>query len=76
MSKRLVVALSGGIGGAKLVLGLSLVLPADEAGAHFTHVTVQHTVALRVSCRRPSASTDLAVTGRRSRLRGLHDLGP
>src|SRR5262249_57521207 len=30
MSKRLVVALSGGIGGAKLVLGLSRVLPADE----------------------------------------------
>ena len=30
MSKRLVVALSGGVGGAKLVLGLSLVLPADE----------------------------------------------
>ncbi len=30
MSRRLVVALSGGIGGAKLVLGLSRVLPADE----------------------------------------------
>ena len=30
MSKRLVVALSGGVGGAKLVLGLSLVLPANE----------------------------------------------
>jgi LPPG:FO 2-phospho-L-lactate transferase len=30
MSKRLVVALSGGIGGAKLVLGLSRVLPAEE----------------------------------------------
>jgi LPPG:FO 2-phospho-L-lactate transferase len=30
MSKRLVVALSGGIGGAKLVLGLSRALPADE----------------------------------------------
>ena len=30
MSKRLVVALSGGIGGAKLALGLSRVLPADE----------------------------------------------
>src|SRR5947209_8019028 len=30
MSKRLVVALSGGIGGAKLVLGLSRVLPAGE----------------------------------------------
>src|SRR6266498_2113230 len=30
MSKRLVVALSGGVGGAKLTLGLSLVLPADE----------------------------------------------
>src|ERR1700716_4683583 len=30
MSKRLVVALAGGIGGAKLALGLSLVLPADE----------------------------------------------
>src|SRR3984893_7643752 len=30
MSKRLVVALSGGVGGAKLALGLSLVLPADE----------------------------------------------
>jgi LPPG:FO 2-phospho-L-lactate transferase len=30
MSKRLVVALSGGVGGAKLVLGLSRVLPADE----------------------------------------------
>jgi LPPG:FO 2-phospho-L-lactate transferase len=30
MSKRLVVALSGGIGGAKLVLGLSRILPADE----------------------------------------------
>ena len=30
MSKRLVLALSGGIGGAKLALGLSRVLPADE----------------------------------------------
>src|SRR6516162_4161804 len=30
MRKRLVVALSGGVGGAKLALGLSLVLPADE----------------------------------------------
>jgi len=30
MSKRLVVALSGGIGGAKLALGLSRVLPAEE----------------------------------------------
>src|SRR5580698_4678342 len=30
MSKRLVVALSGGVGGAKLVLGLSRILPADE----------------------------------------------
>src|SRR5436853_3668993 len=30
MSKRLVVALSGGVGGAKLALGLSLVLPAEE----------------------------------------------
>src|SRR4029079_4033980 len=30
MSKRMVVALSGGIGGAKLALGLSRVLPADE----------------------------------------------
>src|SRR5258706_5837902 len=30
MSKRLVVALSRGVGGAKLALGLSLVLPADE----------------------------------------------
>jgi LPPG:FO 2-phospho-L-lactate transferase len=30
MSRRLVVALSGGIGGAKLVLGLSRVLPAEE----------------------------------------------
>jgi LPPG:FO 2-phospho-L-lactate transferase len=30
MNKRLVVALSGGIGGAKLALGLSRVLPADE----------------------------------------------
>ena len=30
MSKRLVVALSGGVGGAKLALGLSRVLPADE----------------------------------------------
>jgi len=30
MSKRLVVALSGGVGGAKLALGLSHVLPADE----------------------------------------------
>ena len=30
MSRRLVVALSGGIGGAKLALGLSRVLPADE----------------------------------------------
>src|ERR1700755_1048307 len=30
MSKRLVVALSGGVGGAKLALGLTLVLPADE----------------------------------------------
>ena len=28
MSKRLVVALSGGVGGAKLALGLSRVLPA------------------------------------------------
>ena len=30
MSKRLVVALSGGVGGAKLALGLSRVLPAGE----------------------------------------------
>jgi LPPG:FO 2-phospho-L-lactate transferase len=30
MSKRLVVALSGGVGGAKLALGLNRVLPADE----------------------------------------------
>ena len=30
MSKRLVVALSGGVGGAKLALGLSRVLPAEE----------------------------------------------
>src|SRR5580765_5295215 len=30
MSKRLVVALSGGVGGAKLALGLCRVLPADE----------------------------------------------
>src|SRR5258707_2359794 len=30
MSKRLVVALSGGVGGAKLALGRSLVWPADE----------------------------------------------
>src|SRR5262249_31387171 len=30
MSKRLVVALSGGIGGAKLALGLSRILPGDE----------------------------------------------
>src|SRR4030088_1889543 len=30
MSKRLVVALSGGVGGAKLALGLSHILPADE----------------------------------------------
>ncbi|MBR0801078.1 2-phospho-L-lactate transferase [Bradyrhizobium jicamae] len=30
MSKRLVVALSGGIGGAKLALGLSRILPSDE----------------------------------------------
>src|SRR5712671_6235923 len=30
MSKRLVVALSGGVGGAKLALGLGRVLPADE----------------------------------------------
>src|ERR1044072_5889915 len=30
MSKRLVVALSGGIGGAKLALGLSRILPAEE----------------------------------------------
>jgi LPPG:FO 2-phospho-L-lactate transferase len=30
VSKRLVVALSGGVGGAKLALGLSGVLPADE----------------------------------------------
>jgi LPPG:FO 2-phospho-L-lactate transferase len=30
MRKRLVVALSGGVGGAKLALGLSLVLPADD----------------------------------------------
>src|SRR5262249_2642537 len=30
MSKRLVVALSGGVGGSKLALGLSRVLPADE----------------------------------------------
>ena len=30
MSKNLVVALSGGVGGAKLALGLSRVLPADE----------------------------------------------
>jgi LPPG:FO 2-phospho-L-lactate transferase len=30
MSKRLVVALSGGVGGAKLALGLSRILPANE----------------------------------------------
>jgi len=30
MSRKLVVALSGGVGGAKLALGLSHVLPADE----------------------------------------------
>ena len=30
MSKRLVVALSGGVGGAKLALGLSRVLPAED----------------------------------------------
>ena len=30
MSRDLVVALSGGIGGAKLALGLSRVLPADN----------------------------------------------
>jgi LPPG:FO 2-phospho-L-lactate transferase len=30
MSKRLVVALSGGVGGAKLALGLSRILPAEE----------------------------------------------
>src|ERR1700732_2482581 len=30
MSKRLVVALSGGVGGAKLALGLSRVMPAGE----------------------------------------------
>jgi LPPG:FO 2-phospho-L-lactate transferase len=30
MSRRLVMALSGGVGGAKLALGLSHVLPADE----------------------------------------------
>ncbi|MBV8923925.1 MAG: 2-phospho-L-lactate transferase [Bradyrhizobium sp.] len=30
MSRRLVVALSGGVGGAKLALGLSLILPGDE----------------------------------------------
>src|SRR3984893_6134344 len=30
MSKRLAVALSGGVGGAKLALGLSLVLPAEK----------------------------------------------
>ena len=30
MSKRLIVALSGGVGGAKLALGLSRILPADE----------------------------------------------
>src|SRR3954466_13180231 len=30
MSKRLVVALSGGVGGAKLALGLSHVLPPEE----------------------------------------------
>src|SRR5258705_11870061 len=30
MSRGLVLALSGGVGGAKLVLGLSRILPADE----------------------------------------------
>jgi LPPG:FO 2-phospho-L-lactate transferase len=30
MTKRLVVALSGGVGGAKLALGLSRILPADD----------------------------------------------
>src|SRR6202142_3643284 len=30
MSKRLVLALSGGVGGAKLALGLSRILPPDE----------------------------------------------
>src|SRR3981189_33302 len=44
MSKRLVVALSGGVGGAKLALGLSRMLPADELlvranpGADFEHL--------------------------------------
>jgi LPPG:FO 2-phospho-L-lactate transferase len=44
MSKRLVVALSGGVGGAKLVLGLSRVLPTDEllvvanTGDDFVHL--------------------------------------
>src|SRR3979490_3641849 len=44
MSKRQVVALSGGGGGAKLALGLSRVLPADEllvvanAGDDFEHL--------------------------------------
>src|ERR1700688_3581748 len=30
MSKRFVVALSGGVGGAKLALGLSRIMPANE----------------------------------------------
>ena len=47
MSKGLVVALSGGVGGAKLALGLSRVLPADEllvvanTGDDFEHLGLQ-----------------------------------
>ncbi len=49
MSKRLVVALSGGVGGAKLALGLSRVLPADEllvvanTGDDFEHLGLSMT---------------------------------
>ena len=53
MSKRLVVALSGGVGGAKLALGLSRVLPADEllvvanTGDDFEHLGLEHLARYR-----------------------------
>ena len=40
MSSGLVVALSGGVGGAKLALGLSRVLPAITSGPTAAWITV------------------------------------
>ena len=71
MSKRLVVALSGGVGGAKLALGLSRVLPADEllvvanTGDDFEHLGLEHLARYR--------HADLHARGHRQ---SRHRLGP